>query len=78
MVELLDTSKFNNTIFSFFYMKSIYLILMVSGLVFGILTITGAMPFFNLNSVICTAFVIPGALTVTDFDIFLHYENCGR
>lgn len=58
-------------------MKPIYLILMVFGLIFGVLTITGVMPFFNLNTIFCISLAIP-ALINPEFDIVLFFESCGR
>ncbi len=58
-------------------MKTIYLILMVFGLVFGILTIIGVLPFFNLNTIICISVMIPELIN-PEFDIILFFESCGR
>lgn len=56
-------------------MKKISAILMASGLVFGGLwLIIGG----GVNTIICTGFVIPTALTNPEFDIMIFYENCGR
>ena len=62
----------------FFTMKLLYLILLVFGLVSGILAITGVLPFFNPNTIICTSLVIPAALSNPEFDLVLFFENCGR
>ena len=58
-------------------MKTIYLILMVFGLIFGILTIIDAIPFFNLNTIFCISLVIPELIN-PEFDIVLFFESCGR
>ena len=57
--------------------ETIYLILIVFGLIFVVLTITGVMPFFNLNTIICTSLAIP-ELTNPEFNIILFFESCGR
>ncbi len=62
-------------------MKTIYLILMVSSLIFGALVVMGVLPFFNLNTVFCSVIMIPQIFT-PEFDFLEHarviFESCGR
>ena len=58
-------------------MKPLYLILILLALVFGILTMTGVMPFFNLNTVLCISSSMP-QLFNPEFDLALFFESCGR
>ena len=62
-------------------MKTIYLILMVSSLIFGALIVTGVLPFFNLTTILCSVIMIP-QIVDPEFDFLEHarviFESCGR
>ncbi len=58
-------------------MKTIYLILMVSSLIFGALIVIGVPPFFNLNTILCISLMVPQVIN-PEFDIVLFFESCGR
>ena len=50
---------------------------MVFGLIFGILSIIGVMPFFNLNTIFCISLMMPEIIN-PEFDIVLFFDSCGR